>query len=341
MADGRFALQYHVESLHTNKHRRFSFNAHSLLELQQWQHELRTELIKLLRLENRTRIPVQAEKLQTIDQGSYTEEKYALDVGEEVKAPMYILVPNSQPPFKPILVFHGHNPSVQYILGNYPNEEISEERRSKDNDYAQALAQRGYLVCAIEQRGFGERITEQMHDSSVPWSCRHLAFEYMLQGRNLMGERCWDGICAINYLETREDVVQGILGCTGNSGGGTTTSWLSAIEDRITVSVPSCSFCSFKDSILAIDHCECNYVPGILELVEMGDLAGMIAPRPFCAIAGEHDPLFPIYAVREAYETVRQAYELHGASEKCSLAVHPGGHAYNHTLSQEWFSRWL
>ena len=82
-------------------------------------------------------------------------------------------------------------------------------------------------------------------------------------------------------------------------------------------------------------------MPGILTLAEMGDLAALIAPRPFRAINGEQDPIFPAWAGREQFETVRRAYELHGATEACSLAVHPGGHAYHHQLSQEWFARWL
>jgi hypothetical protein len=261
--------------------------------------------------------------------------------GEGVQIPMYILVPKARPPFKPILVFHGHNPSVQYILGNYPTPEIAEESRKLDDNYAQALAQAGYLVCAVEQRGFGERISDQVREPGYPISCRHLSFEYQLQGRTLLGERCWDGMCAINYLQSRDDLVPGALGCTGNSGGGTTTLWLSAIEDRISVVVPSCYLCSFKHSILGMNHCECNYVPGILEYAEMGDLAALIAPRLFRAIAGEHDPIFPIEGVREQFETVRRAYQLLGVEEKCSLAVHPGEHAYNHALSHEWLGKWL
>jgi hypothetical protein len=163
----------------------------------------------------------------------------------------------------------------------------------------------------------------------------------MMQGRTLLGERCWDGMCAISYLHTRGDTVPDTLGCTGNSGGGTTTLWLSAIDDRISVAVPSCYFCSFKASILSMEHCECNYVPGILAWAEMGDIAALIAPRPFCAIAGEHDPIFPIEGTREQFDTVRRAYALHGIEERCSLAVHPGEHAYNHAFSQEWFARWL
>jgi hypothetical protein len=131
------------------------------------------------------------------------------------------------------------------------------------------------------------------------------------------------------------------MGCCGHSGGGTTALWLSALDDRITVCVPSCYFCSFKHSILGMHHCECNYVPGILQYAEMGDLAALVAPRPLRIIAGERDPIFPIEGVREQYETVQRAYQLLDAAERCSLAVHPGEHSHHHGNTREWFARWL
>ncbi|MHC4981731.1 MAG: alpha/beta hydrolase family protein [Planctomycetota bacterium] len=340
MADERFKLQAHLEKLYYQAPRRMAFRARSVEEFEAWKGQFRAELEKLLALAGRRRPPASAEKLQARDRGRYVQEKYALDVSEAVKAPIYVLVPKAKPPFKPVLAFHGHNPSVQYILGNYPDEKTAAEQIAKDNNYAQVLAESGYLVCAVEQRGFGERLSTCFQEG---WSCsdRHLAFSYMMQGRCLIGERCWDGMCAIDYLLSRDDVAGQAVAATGNSGGGTTTLWLSALDDRITVSIPSCYFCSFKASIIDLRHCECNYVPGILNLSEMGDLAALIAPRPFRVIAGEQDDIFPIAAVREQFETVRRAYALLGAEEKCSLAVHPGPHSYNHAMCHEWLAKWL
>lgn len=336
----RFDLQFHVDELTRNPERRLAFSADSPDAFFHWQSQLRSIITRVLGLEGRTRPqPVAGEWLAAVKREGYTEEKYAVNVGEGIRAPVYVLVPDGQPPFKPIMVFHGHNPDVQYILGNYPSEEIAQEKRAKQNNYAQALAQAGYLVCAVEQRGFGERQSTQWPD--VERSCRHQAFNYMMAGRTLIGERVWDGMCAIDFLIQRTDIVPHRLGCTGNSGGGTTALWLSALEERITVSVPSCYLCSFYASIGSLRHCECNYVPGILQWAEMGDVAALIAPRPFRAISGERDAIFPIEAARQQFETVQRAYDVLGASAKCSHAVHPDDHRYDHTLSHEWFALWL
>ena len=147
-------------------------------------------------------------------------------------------------------------------------------------------------------------------------------------------------MCALSYLLARTDV-RGAPGCTGHSGGGTTALWLSALDPRIAVLVASGCFSSFQASILAMEHCECNYVPGILALAEMGDLAALLAPRPFCAIQGDKDRIFPIQGALEQFPKVCRAYALHHAAGACQLNIHPGGHAYHNGLSQAWFEQWL
>src|SRR5262249_35925503 len=149
--------------------------------------------------------------------GDYVEERYALDVGEGVAAPMFILIPKTPPPYKAILAFHGHGPGVQGILGHYPDANTEASELARDENYAQALARQGYLVCALEQRGFGERLTNQF-DTAMGSSCAHLSFEYLLEGRTLLGERVWEAMLALTYLQSRSDVVPGVMGATGNSG---------------------------------------------------------------------------------------------------------------------------
>lgn len=335
-----FTLQRHLDDLSAQTPR-LALRAHTSAELQIWQSTLRSEIARLLGIAERQAAPVNAEKIASIDRGAYVEEKYRLDCGEHVQTPMYLLVPKGAPPFKPILAFHGHAASAQYMLGNFPDAATARAQLAIENNYAQALAQAGYLVCAIEQRGLSERTTNQVSDENPARSCRHLAFAYAMLGRTLIGERCWDGMCAIHYLQTRTDLAPHVLGCTGHSGGGTTALWLAAIDSRITTLVVSGYFCSFQDSLLAMRHCECNYVPGILARAEMGDLAALFAPRPLRAINGEADPLYPAFAARQQFETVKHAYALCHADEKCSLAIHSGEHAYHHQLAQEWFSKWL
>ena len=323
-----FTLQAHLDHLYYDQPRRLAFQAESLDAFETWKQELRAEVLRLLGLTGR-QPPAnpQAERLQSVDRGAYVEEKYALDVGESVAAPMFILIPKAEPPYKAIMAFHGHGPGVQSIISG--------------DGFARGLALAGYLVCAVEQRGFGERVTDQRSGPTDERSCRHLAFEYMMEGRSLLGERCWDGMVAISYVKNRPDIVPDTLGCTGHSGGGTAALWLGAIEPRITVNVVESYFCSFKQSILGVEHCECNYVPGILPLAEMGELGALFAPRPLRIVSGEQDPIFPVEGVRQQFETVKRAYALWDAADGCAMVIHPGGHTYDLDAAVEWFGAYL
>jgi len=334
-----FSLQDHLDNLYSANARKFAFKARTLKDYLIWQASFRLELTALLGLQDHPPASLALQLIQSVDRGTYIEEKFRLDVGEGVQAPIYLLTPKHDPPYKPILVFHGHDPSAQYCLGNYPDEETARVNLATDNNYARAFAEAGYLVCVVEQRGMGERVSDVVSELSSH-SCRHLSFFYQLHGRTLLGERVWDGMCAATYLLSRNDLT-GRLGCTGHSGGGTTTLFLSALDERITTVVVSGYFNSFRGSILAMEHCECNYVPHLLEFAEMGDIAALITPRPFCAINGEQDEIYPLAYARQQFEVVRRAYELHKMGHACQLKIHSGGHAYHNQVSRDWFSEWL
>jgi dienelactone hydrolase len=334
--DMTFHLQGFLDTLYEQSPRQFTYEAATSDEVTQWQTELRTALLDQFRITGRE-LPetVNAVELYSIERDGYTESKLLLD-GGETPILAYVLKPNTPPPYKAVVAFPGHGVGVELILGLQPGSNLE-----SDNDYAPSFARAGYLVCAVEQQGFGERVTDQVAETGAPTSCRHLAFEYMMHDRTLLGERVWDGMVALQYVRQREDVDADAIGCIGHSGGGTTTLFLSALDDRIKAAVISCYFCSFKQSILKVKHCACNYVPGLLQLAENGDFAGLIAPRPVRFIAGERDHIFDIDGVREQFEVVKSVYATLDVEERCSLSVHPQGHAFKFEPSREWFDQWM
>ncbi len=82
-------------------------------------------------------------------------------------------------------------------------------------------------------------------------------------------------------------------------------------------------------------------MPGILRLGEMYDVAGLMAPRPFMAIAGRDDGIFPIQHVRLAFEKLRHVYEVAGAADRCELFVGEGGHRYYGAGAWPFVRKWL
>ncbi len=115
---------------------------------------------------------------------------------------------------------------------------------------------------------------------------------------------------------------------TGNSGGGTTSFYSACIDERIKYAVPSCSVCTYKDSIIDIAHCACNYIPSIARYFDMGDLAGLIAPRGLIIVAGNQDRIFPIDGVKETYNIAKSLFKAADAENKITLEIGDGGHRY-------------
>lgn len=334
-----FHLGSHIKSLHDETPHQFGFTADNHDAAARWQSTFRAALLDCLKISDRT-LPdtVTTVKLSSIDKDSYIEEKHELIV-DSVPANLYVLVPKTDPPYIPVIVLHGHGMGVNLVLGNYSVDHPVDRFIATDENFAQKLAQDGYLVLAIEQRGFGERVTEQLRENANDNSCRHLAFAYMMHGQTLLGERVWDGMHVVSYALGRDDILAEKLTCVGFSGGGTTALSLSALDTRIKRTIIKSYFCKFEESILGMRHCECNYVPNLLTLGDTGDIAGLIAPRSVQIISGETDPIFPIDGVREQYARLEQIYQVFDADDQCTLSIHPDGHRAHYGLIKGWIER--
>ena len=150
----------------------------------------------------------------------------------------------------------------------------------------------------------------------------------LMLGRTLIGERVFDVDRGLDYLATRDDVDWSRVGVMGQSGGGTVSMFAAALLPRVRFAMPSCSFCTFRDSIMSIYHCADNYVPGLLRYAEMADVMGLFAPKPVVLVAGERDDIFPIQATRRAFADLEAIYEAAGAAGRCHLVVGSGGHRF-------------
>jgi hypothetical protein len=133
---------------------------------------------------------------------------------------------------------------------------------------------------------------------------------------------------AVDYLQSRSEVDPQRICCMGNSGGGLSTFYAACVEFRIRLAVASCCFCTYADSIMSIYHCADNYIPGILSVAEVGDIAGLIAPRGLLVVAGEKDEIFPVRGVRKAFEKAKGIFAAAGCPENCRLVLGSEGHRF-------------
>lgn len=259
---------------------------------------------------------------------TYTEYRISFDVEPLVRAVCLFCLPRLGRDKYPLAVcLQGHTTGMEVSLGRI--REDNPPRNRKGDIAIQAMAH-GYAALCLEQRGMGERRTEKVEnaeDHGAP-RCHVTAMNALLAGRTMIGERCHDVSRAIDLALTCEKIDGEHIICTGNSGGGTTTYYAACMDERIKLAIPSCSVCTFKDSIAAMPHCQCNFIPGIAKYMDMGDMAIAIAPRKLIVAAGKNDPIFPEKGVREAFATIEKIYEAAGVPENCALIMGNGGHQY-------------
>ena len=294
-----------------------------------WSEEVKEKLYSLLGMDlmEANSCPLSVDVESEEEKDGYTQIRFTFESEKGAVVPCYLLIPNDGKEKHPVAItLQGHSSGFHNSVGivKYDGDADYQETRGK---FAVQAVKRGYVALAIEQRAMGERKTAQGYGGGVVM-CTHLAVKAMQLGRTLLGERVWDvskAIDALSFFENRGLDLDKIV-LTGNSGGGTATFYASTYDDRIKISAPSCSFCSYDTSIMSIFHCPCNYLPGAMRYFEMGDLACAIAPKKLVIIAGKEDKIFPIDGVRESYKTVEKIYKKAGVPENCRLVETPKAH---------------
>lgn len=319
----------------------YRFCATSPAAAQAWQSDTRAALIKTLGFTDLPPAPLNPTLIEVVDKGDYIREKWLLDTSAHSSMPLYLLIPKApQRPLPTVIAFHGHGYGVKDIVGLW---EDGAERDTPDGyhkDFAVALCRRGFLVAAPEISCFGERQTDFSYLNSLigqeaPTTCTHTAMLAFHLGGSVIGLRAHDSRRLIDYLETRPEADTSRLGAMGISGGGMHTLFSACTDTRIRACVISGYYCTFKDSILAMDHCPCNFAPGLAAFGEMYDLIGLVAPRPVLVEAGTYDPIFPLEAVERSVEKAKEVYRIWDAEDQVATDIFEGRHQISGRLAYD------
>lgn len=301
--------------LHFDKNRNF----------EEWQNECREKLNELLglplqRCESNFEIEYEKKK------DGYTDIRFTVQTEPGYYVPCHLLVPDTKAEKYPLVIcLSGHATGMHIVLGE-PKCERDEQSLKEwpHRAIGPRVVKEGCIALVIEARNFGESSV-----NGYGTSCEEAAKIAMIMGRTVVGERVWDAMRILDAVgENFPQVDMDNIICTGNSGGGTATYYLTCMEPRIKISAPSCAVCTYEHSIAWIPHCLCNHIPSIRKYFEMSDLAGMIAPRPLLVTAGELDGIFPINGVEITFNEIKDIYAAAGAPDNCSLLVGKSAHFY-------------
>ena len=288
-----------------------------------WQSEARLKLRELLGMERFEPCALAFRAEDWEDKGTYRRRRISFQSEAGYRVPGWWLEPRELPsPARVMICLQGHSTGMHISLGEAVHPGDSSHG---DRDFALHAVEHGFCALVLEQRGFGEAGGKPGGGTD----CYQSAMTALLLGRTLLAARVWDVMRGIDVAEQHLLSEPGEFYCMGNSGGGTVTMYAACLEERIAGAMPSCSVCSFDHSIASIHHCSCNFVPGIRRWFDMGDLAGMIAPRPLMVVAGAEDNIFPVAPTRETFQLMQQRYYIAAnAPDKCSLFVGEEGHRF-------------
>ncbi|CAG7597458.1 hypothetical protein PAESOLCIP111_00148 [Paenibacillus solanacearum] len=332
-----FATDSYMRNLRENTVREFDYKqALDSGDWKRWQQSFRerlAELTGLASLREYTRdLPLSPRTTETVRFPGYRREKTYITTEPGVEIPFYLLIPeNGTGPFPLVLTPHGHGKrGKETYVGNYSSDSEREQAEAGERDVALQAVMEGYAVIAMDVRGFWEMSRDEEFSTKKAGSCDELQKRAFMYGRTLIGERVHDMGRLIDYASAHPDIDTSRMVITGNSGGGTVSFFTAALDERISVCVPSSCFCTYPGSVMKVPHCHCNFIPGIMKLGDMYDIAGLIAPRPLLFVHGILDQDFPIEHTREAFAHARIIYEAidRKLTDCCELYEGNGGHRY-------------
>lgn len=292
---------------------------------EKWQISAKRTLSQLLGMDKFEKTAPEPDIEFETQHDGMTEIRFTFQSEPGYRVPCHLLIPNGieKPPL--MICLQGHSKGMHISLGRPKYEGDENSIQNGDRDFCVRAVKEGFAAIALEQRNFGEC----GGDESGP-RCFESAMTALIMGRTTIGERVWDVSRLLDLVEAefadRVDITR--ICCMGNSGGGTATAYIAALEDRIVLAMPSCAMCTFRDSIGAMHHCACNYVPRIAEHFDMGDLMAMAYPKYYIQVSGIEDPIFPLPGAEEVFEKGKLAYKTAGADLRCHLVKGNGGHRF-------------
>lgn len=293
-----------------------------------WQARLRARFTDLLALPDNPHHDLNPQWLWTREHPLGSIRKLVFTAEPHADVPGYLCLPaNGEPPYPVMICLQGHNSGMHISVGLDDKEE-AEMPAQGDRDFALGCLGRGWAALCIEQRSFGQRAERTQQKTAPLGFCHDATMQSLMLGRPLMGQRVYDVDRAIDLLHTLPEIDPRRIGVMGNSGGGAVSLYAAGLLDRIAFTIVSCAFCSFDASKMSLYHCGCGYIPGVLQVAEMDDLAGLVAPKPMVIVAGAEDEILPIDGVRAGADHVQRIYRSADAEDRFALVVGAAGHRF-------------
>jgi hypothetical protein len=236
----------------------------------------------------------------------------------------------------------GPAPAVLFVCGHSLDGKAAGPYQSA----MQSFALQGYVVFGIEPFGQGERLQYGKESGVMVCSEHNIVNRRLLPLGDSTGTwRIWDAIRGIDYMLTRKEIDGRRIAVNGNSGGGTMTSLIFAVDDRVCMASPNCYITSWLRNVENELPVDAEQIPAgcAVNGGEMADLLIAGAPRPVL-IQGQKNDFFDLRGTREAYLQVKKVYELLGYGDRVEYFNGPQSHGYSVHLRENcyrFFNRFM
>lgn len=251
----------------------------------------------------------------------FRRERLTFGTREGMRACGYLLLPE-RPTGAAVVCLPGHGIGADAVAG------VRDE--AYQAQFGVQCVRRGWTTLVLEQVSFGRRRDAQAEKAGGgASSCVRDSMAALMLGETVTGWRVYDAMRALDLLASRPEVDPKRLATLGISGGGLTSLFTAALDPRVAVCGVSGYFNTFAGSVLAVDHCVDNFVPGLLAVCEMPDMAALIAPRRLFVESGARDPIFPLATFEAALAKARRIYADAGCPERLGSEVFDGDHFFH------------
>ncbi len=323
----------HLERVYAKELRKFDFQALDLDGVTRWQSQWRPVLRELVGLNQIERVSGKHQPTVTFEAeekfDGFTRRKGVIVTEPHVRIPFWLFVPHGDGPFPLAILPHGHDRiGHDTYAGAYHSEDHRQKSLAQDRDVAVQAAQRGFIAIAPAVRGLSVDGVPDVYERHDKRDCRSHLMHCLLGGRTAIGERVWDMQRIIDWAVKLPKADSKRILMMGNSGGGFVTMYSAALDPRITVAVPSCSFDKLVSAEGRIYQCDCNTVPRILEYGGMAEVVGLIAPRHLLIVNGHGDSLHDDKDIMEESAKVRHIYRTAGVEDHFDHRWGDDGHRF-------------
>jgi dienelactone hydrolase len=231
-------------------------------------------------------------------------------------------------------------PAVLYVCGH--SGRGRDGNKTAFQHHGVWFATHGYAALLIDTLQLGE--IAAIHHGTY----RYNRWWWQARGYTPAGVECWNGIRAIDYLQSRPEVDGDRIGVTGISGGGAATFWIAAADERVKVAVPVSGMSDLQDYVgekVVNGHCDCMFLINTFQW-PWTHIAALVAPRPMLFVNSGHDTIFPMSGNDRIRARLERLYSFYTnrTDRLFDIGVTPGGHEDNPELrlmAYRWLNRHL